>query len=757
MIQAIDQIWLGAASQFWRIIGHIAPSTPQFEAMFEEITRSLTTLDYVISEDLEQHLGHYRQSSQGRHNKLVLIGHSQGNLYASRAYAQLTAEPPVLTRNDLRVIAVATPESSVAGESGPLATLPYTTLREDFISDVLFVTVNPRRLVPNIHNDQFPGCLSASLCHEFIDSYLYGNVSGARIADQLSAAITALSAGLPPPPNQPPTAGFTMTSIPLAPVPNGQTLNLTVPLGGSVEVHLNASLSTDPDGSVTAWQWTVNGTQVATTASFSRSFTTGSYIISLFVTDNQGAASQTATGTVSVTESVPPLVPTSYALTDLGVLPNGTFSIATAINNRGVIVGHGDSTASPGYSDCGGPRPSSPFIWTALTGMKFLDALPPVDYSGNGSIVMPCDGIARGINDDGVVVGHLRFGTGISRPFVWVSGDGMQVIPDGNGGANAVNNSGLAVGGASSVAFRWSSTGGFQSLGITLQSSWAYDVNELNQIVGHSQIEFCNSYPVMWNNAGQPQGISLDGLTETLPPHQYLCGNHATGVNNMGGVVGSATAVTSNGTYPIGWISKDGAAQSVGELPGFEGTGTTALGVNDNEVVVGQSKGRAFVWTRGSGIRDLNSLLDTSGAGWTLVSANAINAIGQIVGYGSHNGETRAFLLNLVQPPSGVLFEDHFNRPNSALLGPPWIEYLELTSDTVIQGINVDPGYIELNSNALTVHYTESGRPGSVNAHPYAYAPLNGTVSSYPDNLGAASSAATGTAKVRAFGYRKRT
>lgn len=48
---------------------------------------------------------------------------------------------------------------------------------------------------------------------------------------------------------------------------------------------------------------------------------------------------------------------------------------------------------------------------------------------------------------------------------------------------------------------------------------------------------------------------------------------------------------------------------------------------------------------------DLNSLLP-AGSGWVLGQATAINDLGQIVGFGSINGQTHAFLLNTAD--SGV-------------------------------------------------------------------------------------------------------
>ena len=49
---------------------------------------------------------------------------------------------------------------------------------------------------------------------------------------------------------------------------------------------------------------------------------------------------------------------------------------------------------------------------------------------------------------------------------------------------------------------------------------------------------------------------------------------------------------------------------------------------------------------------DLNTVLNASGVGWTLESAEGINDSGQIVGYGLIGGVQHAFLLDVVPEPS---------------------------------------------------------------------------------------------------------
>jgi hypothetical protein len=55
---------------------------------------------------------------------------------------------------------------------------------------------------------------------------------------------------------------------------------------------------------------------------------------------------------------------------------------------------------------------------------------------------------------------------------------------------------------------------------------------------------------------------------------------------------------------------------------------------------------------------DLNTVVDASGAGWTLTEGTAINENGWIVGFGKNSlNQTDAFLLAPVpEPPSILLF-----------------------------------------------------------------------------------------------------
>jgi thermitase len=113
------------------------------------------------------------------------------------------------------------------------------------------------------------------------------------------------AASLLPIVKQPPTAGFLMTSDSQS-LHNGQgTLKLMAPAGGSMSVTFNGSAptySSDSDGTVISWLWSINGAQASTGPIFTRSFGKGTYQISLFVGDDKGAYGPAATASITVNE-----------------------------------------------------------------------------------------------------------------------------------------------------------------------------------------------------------------------------------------------------------------------------------------------------------------------------------------------------------------------------------------------------------------------------------------------------------------------
>jgi probable HAF family extracellular repeat protein len=99
------------------------------------------------------------------------------------------------------------------------------------------------------------------------------------------------------------------------------------------------------------------------------------------------------------------------------------------------------------------------------------------------------------------------------------------------------------------------------------------------------------------------------------------------------------------------FIWRNGSMTDLGTIGGLS---HSPASINNYAQVVGIStiapgQTTAFLW-EDSIMTDLNSLIDSS-SGWILRSANDINNLGQIVGWGTHNGNARAFLLTPIKYP----------------------------------------------------------------------------------------------------------
>ena len=329
----------------------------------------------------------------------------------------------------------------------------------------------------------------------------------------------------------------------------------------------------------------------------------------------------------------------AYSITDLGTL-GGNQSRAFGVNNYGVVAG--DSRPTSGSSD------SRPFAWQAET-MTSLGTL-------GGSV-----GIAYAVNDSGLVTGGAKLLSDGMRPFVWSQATGMANIGTLGGETIAfdVNNSGQVVGQSevdpsnfTDRGFIWSSSTGMVGIVNTLggSSSAARGINDLGQVVGDASVSSTETHAFRYSNGAM---IDLGTLGGSI--------SRAFKINNNGVVVGYSTTASGVVTPPrraFTWKDDNNNGQSdVGEMKNLGTLGgnvSEAYDVNDAGVTVGYSTNasnlaRAFVHDATNGMRDLNSLIP-AGSGWVLTQARSINNWGQIVGFGTKDGETRAFLLTPTTP-----------------------------------------------------------------------------------------------------------
>jgi probable HAF family extracellular repeat protein len=190
-------------------------------------------------------------------------------------------------------------------------------------------------------------------------------------------------------------------------------------------------------------------------------------------------------------------------LTDLGILPNGTYSDASAINNSGVIVGTCDMNRMDIHA----------VMWTN-TGIVDLGTLPQGKRSR-----------ALAVNNKGDVVGFSEVEAGEIHAFIYTGGKMVDLgdLGDDPVRANGINDSDQVVGMGSvsefvQHAFIWQN-GKIQDLNglVPKDSGWrirqAYAINNAGQIVCDGIPAVDDTSPRAADGSASPMGNHLLLLT----------------------------------------------------------------------------------------------------------------------------------------------------------------------------------------------------------------------------------------------------
>ena len=251
--------------------------------------------------------------------------------------------------------------------------------------------------------------------------------------------------------------------------------------------------------------------------------------------------------------------------------PGGNQSVATAINNMGVVTG-----AYYGLS----PRA---FRWSEADGMLNLGALT----SGFSS-----SSFGNALNDAGLIAGVSDTTQSFGHAFVWTQAGGMVDIDAFNSSYSspaAVTSDGrvagyYAVPGSNNRnhAFLWSADEGMRDLGTAGGvESLVIAMSDSARIAGIINLANGGQHAMYWTRQGGMVDLgTLDGSAAGA-------GSSARGVNNKGQVVGNAR--NADNTF------------------------------------------RSFLWTARDGMVDLNTRLHNAPAGLVLEGAAAISDAGAIV------------------------------------------------------------------------------------------------------------------------------
>lgn len=374
-------------------------------------------------------------------------------------------------------------------------------------------------------------------------------------------------------------------------------------------------------------------------------------------------------------------------------------------------------TASPRAVDSNGnvagvfqffrkPAQAHAFFWSKSGGLKDLGTL-----GGD-------DSAAFGINVSGEVVGQANASAGaLDQAFLWTHGAGMVdlgTLGGASSAANAVNASGQVAGESELSsgfvhAFLWSQSGGLKDLGTLSggQQSGANAINSAGEIAGWANVG-TNDHAITWTQSG---GLVDLGITAN-------CGSTALGINDSNVVVGwfnnsTSCSFTSHG---FSW-THGGGVKDLGVLSG--GQYSFAYGINAAGQIVGTAQSStsapvAVLWTADGSIHDLNTLI-SSKLLRRLVAANAINDAGQIVVDATTTTGTGQYALILTPIMSTALASSlnpsahgqavTFTAMVSSIAGPPPDgEQVIFKSGTVLLGNgSLSKGVASLTTSSLSI------------------------------------------------------
>ena len=180
LLEAFRQRMGDQTASYWRWLSNLELAPEWFRSATKSVASGFDLIEAVVDEDLRRHVQRYEGLLMAG-NRVLVVAHSQGNLYANSAHTRLAGKG--LPMDAFGIVSVANPASRVAGDG------PYFTL----LNDLMIYGVSL------VFPDTLPGNIENTIDytdwthHNFIDSYLNGDQSGPLIVQAVLDEADALS------------------------------------------------------------------------------------------------------------------------------------------------------------------------------------------------------------------------------------------------------------------------------------------------------------------------------------------------------------------------------------------------------------------------------------------------------------------------------------------------------------------------------------------------------------------------------------
>lgn len=181
-LQVNEQIKTEEVANFFLYLSGLKLAPEWFRKKAREVMESTILARLDRDSDLKEHVKSY-QSHLTDGDAVIVVAHSQGNLYRDEAFTILDglAGHPAVAR--FGSVSVATPSEAASSGLFPLGEKWYTTLYSDPVIGLL-----PHALRPNLMNKG-----AGLFNHFFTESYLDGDPSGTKVLEDITCVLSQLS------------------------------------------------------------------------------------------------------------------------------------------------------------------------------------------------------------------------------------------------------------------------------------------------------------------------------------------------------------------------------------------------------------------------------------------------------------------------------------------------------------------------------------------------------------------------------------